>query len=59
MSPTASLECPPAIVLIETTRAVLNNRMRAKFMLKDFMLKDIEFIILNPRKIIYSDYYIS
>jgi hypothetical protein len=37
-------ERPPAIVLIETTRAVLNSRMRAKF-----ALKDVRFMILNLR----------
>jgi hypothetical protein len=37
-----SLERPPAIVLIEITRAVLNSRMRAKF-----VLRDIRFMILN------------
>jgi hypothetical protein len=50
MSPTAiftsirlrSLERPPAIVLTEITRAVLNSRMRAKF-----VLRDIRFMILN------------
>jgi hypothetical protein len=36
------LERPPAIVLIETTRAVLNSRMRAKL-----ALKDVRFMILN------------
>jgi hypothetical protein len=32
-------------VLIETTRAVLNSRMRAKF-----VLSDIGFMILNPER---------
>jgi hypothetical protein len=36
---------PPAMMLIETTRAVLNSRMRAKF-----GLKDIGFMILNPER---------
>jgi hypothetical protein len=36
---------PPAIVLIETIRAVLNSRMRPKF-----RLKDIGFMILNPER---------
>jgi hypothetical protein len=37
---------PPAMaVLIETTRAVLNSRMRAKF-----GLRDIGFMILNPER---------
>jgi hypothetical protein len=40
-----SLERPPAIVLIETIRAVLNSRMRPKF-----GLKDIGFMILNPER---------
>jgi hypothetical protein len=40
-----SLERPPAIVLIEITRAVLNSRMRAKF-----VLRDIGFMILNPER---------
>jgi hypothetical protein len=41
-----SLERPPAMaVLIETTRAVLNSRMRAKF-----GLRDIGFMTLNPEK---------
>ncbi|VVH64961.1 hypothetical protein BSPLISOX_161 [uncultured Gammaproteobacteria bacterium] len=40
-----SLERPPAIVLIEITRAVLNSRMRPKF-----VLRDIGFMILNPER---------
>jgi hypothetical protein len=32
-------------VLIEITRAVLNSRMRAKF-----VLRDIGFMILNPER---------
>ncbi|SSC07304.1 hypothetical protein BTURTLESOX_51 [bacterium endosymbiont of Bathymodiolus sp. 5 South] len=41
-----SPERPPATaVLIETTRVVLNSRMRAKF-----GLRDIGFMILNPEK---------
>jgi hypothetical protein len=33
----SGLERPPAIVLIETIRAVLNSRMRPKFGLKDMV----------------------
>jgi SRSO17 transposase len=40
-----TLNVAPAIVLIETTKAVLNSRIRAKF-----GLKDIRFMILNPKR---------
>jgi hypothetical protein len=42
-----SLERPPAIVLIEITRAVLNSRMRAKFVLEKVTTDKVEKIINN------------